>query len=92
MSVRTYRKKIPVEVKAIQYFPDTLGECVQFLKDNGARFSLNWMGLEEKVEFEFFTSEGKTTLIMGDYIVCGVKGECYKCNPDIFRKTYEAVE
>ena len=28
----------------------------------------------------------------GDWIVRGVKGELYPCKPDIFAKTYEAVE
>lgn len=63
MSVSKYRK-IPVEVRAIQYATDTLGECVQFLEDF-------------------------LTVSLGDFIVCGVEGECYPCKPNIFLKTYE---
>lgn len=91
MSVKTYRK-IPVEVKAIQYAPDSLGECVQFLKDNGVRFSVDYMGFEGKTKFEFFTSEDKINVSMADYIVCEVEGECYLCKPNIFVKTYETAE
>ena len=29
---------------------------------------------------------------MGDYIIKGVNGEFYPCKPDVFAKTYEAVE
>lgn len=28
----------------------------------------------------------------GDYIIKGVNGEFYPCKPDVFAKTYEAVE
>lgn len=90
MSVEIYRK-IPVEVKAIQYAPDTLGECVQFLKDNGVRFSVDCMGFEGKTKFEFFALEGKINVSEGDYIVCDAEGECYPCKPDIFVKTYAKV-
>ena len=27
----------------------------------------------------------------GDWIICGVEGEFYPCNPDIFAKTHEIV-
>ena len=47
MNVKTYRK-IPVEVKAIQYAPDNLGECVQFLEDNGARYIVTSAGTNGK--------------------------------------------
>lgn len=91
MSVGEYRKK-PVEVKAIQYTPDTLGECVQFLEDNGARYSVDCTGANGKTEFVIVTLEGYMTVSMADFIVCGVEGECYPCKPDIFVKTYETVE
>lgn len=91
MSVREYRKK-PVEVKAIQYAPYTLGECVQFLKDNGVRFSVDCTGANGKTVFVIDTLGGCMTVSMADIIVCGVEGECYPCKPDIFEKTYEKVE
>lgn len=91
MSVKTYRK-IPVEVKAIQYAPDTLGECVEFLKDNGVRFSVACTDANGKAEFLIYTLEGCITVSMADFIVCGMEGECYPCKPDIFVKTYETVE
>lgn len=91
MSVGEYRK-IPVEVKAIQYAPDTLGECVQFLKNNGARYTVECTGNDGKTEFMIDTLEGCMTVSMDDYIICGETGECYPCKPDIFEKTYEMVE
>lgn len=38
------------------------------------------------------TLEGDMRADLGDWIICGVKGEFYPCKPDIFEATYEAVE
>lgn len=38
------------------------------------------------------TLEGTMLAEPGDWIICGVSGEIYPCKPDIFNKTYEAVE
>lgn len=38
------------------------------------------------------TPEGRMQAKQGDWIIRGVNGEFYPCKPDIFAKTYEAVE
>ena len=38
------------------------------------------------------TLEGTMYAMLGDWIIKGVKGECYPCKPDIFEMTYEQVE
>lgn len=38
------------------------------------------------------TLEGSMSVGKGDYIIKGIAGEFYPCKPDIFEKTYEAVE
>lgn len=38
------------------------------------------------------TLEGGHVVTPGDWIITGVHGEHYPCKPDIFEKTYEAVE
>lgn len=38
------------------------------------------------------TLEGDIHAKVGDYIIKGINGELYLCKPDIFEKTYEAVE
>lgn len=38
------------------------------------------------------TLEGKMHASIGDWIVTGVNGEKYPVKPDIFKKTYEAIE
>ena len=48
----------------------------------------------ETVEFTYYeieTLEGTMRASVGDYIICGVKGEFYPCKPDIFEMTYEQV-
>jgi hypothetical protein len=37
------------------------------------------------------TLEGTMRGNVGDWIICGVKGEFYPCKPDIFEATYEPV-
>ena len=37
------------------------------------------------------TLEGGHIVCPGDWIITGVKGECYPCKPDIFEMTYEAA-
>ena len=49
-----------------------------------------WIGDDEGI---FITTlEGVMTASAGDWIIKGVAGEYYPCKPDIFGKTYEAVE
>ena len=38
------------------------------------------------------TLEGPMRVSVGDWIITGVNGEHYPCKPEIFAKTYEAVE
>lgn len=35
------------------------------------------------------TLKGGHMVDIGDWIICGVKGEYYPCKPDIFKLTYE---
>ena len=38
------------------------------------------------------TLEGAMWVDPGDWIIKGVNGEFYPCKPDIFAKTYEAID
>ena len=52
-----------------------------------------WVDSETKefIGFSIETLEGTMQASLGDYIICGVKGEFYPCKPDIFEMTYEQV-
>lgn len=41
---------------------------------------------------DIHTLEGTMRAELGDWIICGVKGELYPCKPDIFEATYEVAE
>ena len=46
----------------------------------------------DSVSLTIQTLEGDMRADYGDYIIRGVQGEFYPCKPDIFIKTYEAVQ
>ncbi len=75
-----YRKK-PVVIEAVQWFkhgdhPAVLVHPLQLNSPKGLLLTL----------------EGEMKVKPGDWIITGVKGECYPCKPDIFEQTYELVE
>ena len=45
-----------------------------------------------KIEGLFIeTLEGRMSVSLGDFVICGLNGEFYPCKPDIFEMTYEEV-
>lgn len=55
--------------------------------------SLNALGEAEILTLEDGKHlKAKHIATEGDYIIKGVNGEIYPCKPDIFHKTYEAVD
>ena len=92
-----YRKK-PVVINAIQ-FDGTATSAVEVFEqfdipkavfrpiitfDMGAHF------VEGTITIP--TLEGEMIASAGDWIIKGIEGEYYPCKPEIFAKTYEAVE
>ena len=90
-----YRKK-PVVIDAVQLLDD--GESIV----SAACFTLECDVLSDHLQFIEYvknqggfaipTLEGEMFASFGDYIIKGVNGEFYPCKPDIFAKTYEAVD
>jgi len=81
-----YRKK-PVVIEAIQYdgTDDNFYELMQFTGGD-----LSWHKETQSPIIE--TLEGNLFVSIFDYVIKGVNGEFYPCEPDIFDKTYEKVE
>lgn len=83
-----YRKK-PVVIRA-EHFVDNDREHMDAL--------VRWMqfkngtGRHDGVSIFIETPEGTARADVGDWIICGVKGEFYPCKPDIFEATYEPAE
>ena len=79
-----FRKK-PIEVEAVQwhgfaYGPHDLG--IASLDPPGEGYGRGWID----------TLESGHLVRPGDWIITGIRGERYPCNPEIFAATYEPVE
>lgn len=79
-----YRKK-PVVIEAVQWTGKNANEVARFAEGKAIA------GVFHDC-FTVQTLEGVMQARVGDYIIKGVNGEFYPCKPDIFAKTYEAVE
>ena len=88
-----YRKK-PVVIDAVQY----LGESkpiIDFLapEDAGKVLFRRSDAIAVKTRFLLIeTLEGQMLAQYGWWIIRGIKGELYPCDPEIFAATYEALE
>ena len=81
-----YRKK-PVIIDAIQW-DGTAPTLEEIRKLIGSKWKPGAMGTET---FYIETLEGDHLARKGDWIIKGVKDDCYPCKPDIFEMTYEKV-
>ena len=85
-----YRKK-PVVIEAIKFTRDNFEEIKIFTNGKACNFKTEkHIGGKSYCEIE--TLECYITATEGDYIIKGVQGEFYPCNPDIFEATYDEVE
>jgi len=88
-----FRKK-PVVIHAVQWDshkPFASFKKVVQMTDLSAPFYLtNVDGPSSELKIK--TLEGEMLCGDRDWVIKGVNGEFYPCKPDIFEKTYEAVE
>lgn len=83
-----FRKK-PVVIEARQ-LGHGYDEDVAIMRWCGGRaISDEFRGEDVNLLFDVPTLEGSHQARVGDWIICGVKGEFYPCKPDIFAATYE---
>ena len=83
-----FRKK-PVVIEAVQFTGSNCQEILTFIGVTRKATTFEVNGKITGVVIE--TLEGDHRANIGDYIIKGIKGECYPCKPDIFAKTYEQV-
>ena len=92
-----YRKK-PVVIEAVQWTGENHREIWDFLTGKtGERMTASGDNSyidHSKVKGGLIikTLEGEHIASIGDFIIKGISGEFYPCKPDIFEKTYEAVD
>ena len=96
--IKRYRKK-PVVIEAVQWDGTSGGAntVIDWIEGNEgcARYRCapdGCTGTEEGHYVAIETLEGTMSADAGDFIIRGVQGEFYPCKPEIFEKTYEAVD
>ena len=92
-----YRKK-PVVIDAIQLTRanavkvyEWVHDCTAIKTDMDLYRWDDYLSIIERKGMKIPTLEGEMIASMGDYIIKGIQGEFYPCNPDIFEATYEVV-
>ena len=89
-----FRKK-PVVIEAIQWNGKNFDEIANFTNDNHGHKKAYEDAEEGSIKtgkYYIQTLEGLMEASKNDWIIKGVNGEFYPCKPDIFKKTYEAIE
>lgn len=88
-----YRKK-PVVIEAFQW-TNQIGQFRELnIWSNGAITSASpilWAEKYSPFDLEIHTREGVMLCKLNDWVIKGIEGEFYPCEPDIFVKTYEPV-
>lgn len=84
-TVQTYVKR-PVEFQAIQLTLDSISDCIEFLGNDALNASTTNCSIHIK------TLEGVTVANKGWFIIRGIKGEHYACEPEIFEKSNKLVD
>ncbi len=84
-----FRKK-PVVIDAVQWINNNFDEVQAFAGHALSSWGRSAQGVYSNLCIA--TLEGSMRVSEGDYIIRGVNGEFYPCKPDIFAKTYDAVE
>ncbi len=94
-NVKQFRKK-PVVIEALQYDNANYKEVSEFtgqeMKPVLESETAYVAGKGAPIfSISIDTLEGEMKAMPSDWIIKGVNGEFYPCKPDIFKKTYEAV-
>lgn len=84
--MRQYIKK-PIPITATQWDGET-DSLFAISNMMGFKVGLDLVRNQPYIE----TLEGKMIVSPGDYIIKGIKGECYPCKADIFEESYTCVE
>lgn len=90
MNVNKYRKK-PEEVSVVRYTPDSVDDCVKFLENGNAKYSITF---DEQGESELKILIGRATKSVeyGDYIVRDEYDEYFLYKSYDFGLKYEPID
>lgn len=85
-----FRKK-PIVIEAVQFDGNNHKEVLSFVYPDLSEDALNGATIM-RLPIVIETLEGDMTASRFDWIIKGVNGEFYPCKPEIFEKTYEAID
>lgn len=88
MPVANYVKK-PVAIQAVQFTGGNYGEILDFCYGTPTEAHIHKSEDDTTPRLIISTLEGDHHVSVGDYVIKGVKNECYPCKPDIFELTYD---
>lgn len=85
--INKYKKK-PVIIEALQWTGDNIAEVWKFVEN-----AYTNIGIQNK-ELKIWNvlEECWVNCPRSHYIIKGIKGEYYPCEPDVFNQTYELVK
>lgn len=83
-------RRIPVVIEARQFDVEAAEQMRDIEQWCGGSVKGTALDPSERV-IHIQTLEGEMEGHIGDWIVCGIKGEFYPCKPDIFAATYEPM-
>lgn len=93
-----YRKKpVVIEAVKLENNKQSIVNAIEFVYNVGMETSVLGMDFEINMVRSdggliINTLEGNMLASFGDYIIKGVQGEFYPCEPGVFAETYELVE
>ena len=86
-------RKIPVEIEAVRFDGTNVGEMLAFTDGRFMAVDVEDRGDDPEIVAAVFDVLHSTWIgvKIGQWIIRGVQGEFYPCDPDVFTATYEAV-
>jgi hypothetical protein len=100
MTIKQYTKR-PVSVYAVQWTGKNLKEVQDFVGLIPSEYK-NATSAFQDSDFQFWSGEDAVVWAtlertwvrcpVGHYVIRGIAGEFYPCDPDVFQRTYEESE
>ncbi len=89
--MKKFRKK-PVVIEAIQFDIKSNQPLFDFIRELKNEDHNKYLAYNNGGQLYVKTLEGDMLVSDKDWLIHGVNGEFYPCKPDIFQKTYDAVQ
>jgi hypothetical protein len=88
-----YRKK-PVEIRAIHWTGGDTTDLDRFCGRNWTRADAVDLSFEDDEQVVVWNTLERQWLNVpvGHWLICGIDGELYPCEPSVFERTYEPME